>query len=256
MIHNRSGPNTSGCSASIRSSSACSASPLSRRPCPHRPGHTPRPGWPGSARRRRAGDGSAGSRSRPARRCRTRPGSPRCRASGSPCRRSPRAAARRPPRPGAGPGHGARPRPRPAAPAAAAAAAPRRSRPARSTAPCPTAPRAPAATAPAVSSPSSVVSTSRESASGINGHQQHRPDGERDAHLPPRHGLDLLPGRADPGGDPLDRPRPAAAVQLLLRGPEPGMITRPALRLGPARPGAAPRARSPPPCTTPPARPS
>src|SRR3954453_5111088 len=44
---------------------------------------------------------------------------------------------------------------------------------------------------------------------GHHGHQQHRADGARHAHLPPRHGLDL-PGRADAGGDPVDRARPAA----------------------------------------------
>ena len=70
---------------------------------------------------------------------------------------------------------------------------------------------------------------------GHHGHQQHRADRGGDAHLPPRHGLDLS-GRADRGGDPVDRARPAAAVQFLLRGPEPGMITRPALRLDPSVP--------------------
>ena len=101
MIHNRSGVNTWGCSARARSSSACSASPLvppcHRRPGPHTTARVAR-----VARRRRAGGGSVDNRSRPPRRCRTRPGWPRCRASGSPCRRSPRAAARRPPRPGQG----------------------------------------------------------------------------------------------------------------------------------------------------------
>ena len=89
MIHNRSGPNTCG---------LLGQHPVQQRLLglalvptglvPTGRADTPRPGWPGSARRRRAGDGSAGSRSRPARRCRTRPGSPSCRASGSPCRRS------------------------------------------------------------------------------------------------------------------------------------------------------------------------
>ena len=70
---------------------------------------------------------------------------------------------------------------------------------------------------------------------GHHGHQQHRPDRARHAHLPPRHRLDL-PGRADPGGYPLDGLRPTAAVQLLLRDPEPGMITRAALGLHPPIP--------------------
>ncbi len=70
---------------------------------------------------------------------------------------------------------------------------------------------------------------------GHQRHQQHRPDGGGHAHLPPRHSLDL-PGRADVGGDPVDRPRPAAAVQFLLRDPEPGVITRAALGWDPPVP--------------------
>jgi hypothetical protein len=66
-------------------------------------------------------------------------------------------------------------------------------------------------------------------------HQQHRPDGERDAHLPPSLRLDL-PGRAHPGSHPLDRLRPARRVQLHLRGPQPGMITRSAAGLHPPVP--------------------
>ena len=42
---------------------------------------------------------------------------------------------------------------------------------------------------------------------GHQRHRRHRPDHERHAHLPPPPGLDL-PDRADPGGDPVDRPGP------------------------------------------------
>ena len=182
---------------------------------------------------RRAGDGSAGSRSRPARRCRTRPGWPRCRASGSPCRRSPEPQPAAHLDPGSGRvtvlgdhrgqqlplqllqwcladrgppggqhrsrGHGVRPLPR-----------------------------------HAVNSPSSVVSTSRESASGITVISSTARMVQ--ATLISRRATALIfrsAGRRRRSGRSC---RPAAAVQFLLRGPEPGMITRPALRLDPSVP--------------------
>ena len=90
----------------------------------------------------------------------------------------------------------------------------------------------------AVSSPSSVVSTSRESASGIKviNSTARMVNATLISRRARAVGCLDLSGRADAGGDPVDRPRPAAAVQLLLRGPEPSMITRPALRLDPPVP--------------------
>jgi hypothetical protein len=74
---------------------------------------------------------------------------------------------------------------------------------------------------------------------GHQGHQQRRSDRGSHAHLAARHSLDL-PGRADAGVDLIDRVRPAATVQFLLRGPEPGVITLAARGLDPpiaAQPG-------------------